>query len=261
MECTTGFRIDSPITPAQVKSAALPAENAHLRARLAQAGIDAERLMAEAGIQAVESDAAQRLQRLLLEEMHHRMKNTLAIIMGIVSQSLKNAATMDEGRLAVENRLIGLCRAQDLLMQANWSDSKLTDVIRVAVDPFDIQKEPKFKVEECALEIGAAAVLPLSLSLNELCTNAVKYGALSVATGRVAISLKVNDAAQRLNLGWIESGGPVVHEPARRSFGTRLVKVLAKQINGDVILRYEPDGFKYELDVPLATLHAHAAQR
>lgn len=217
-----------------------------------------EQLLGQSGTLAAESEAAQGLQRLLLEEMHHRMKNTLAVIMGIVSQSLKNASTLEEGRLAVESRLTGLCRAQDLLMQANWSDAKLTDVIHVAVDPFDREKEPKFEVDDSPIQIGAAAVLPLSLSLNELCTNAVKYGALSVATGRVAIGLTVDEAAQQFKLKWIETGGPIVHEPERRSFGTRLVKVLARQINSDVVLKYEPDGFRYELAIPLASLQAHA---
>jgi two-component sensor histidine kinase len=258
MKWTENLRLDAPLTPAHVSNGTVPSENTRLRARLVQAGLDAERLLAEAGMKEIESDAALRLQRLLLEELNHRMKNTLANVMSIVSQSLKNATSIEEGRLAVERRLIGLSRAQDVLMQTNWSNSKLVDVIRGAVEPFEVPDAPKFQVDDCSLEIGAHTVMPLSLSLNELCTNAVKYGALSNASGHVTIALQVNEAAQRLLLKWTETGGPVVREPARRSFGTRLVKVLAHQIDGNATFSYDPSGFKYELDVPLCSLQAHA---
>ena len=95
--------------------------------------------------------------------------------------------------------------------------------------------------------------------LNELCTNAVKYGALSNATGRIDITSTADDKAQRLKLRWTERGGPVVREPTRRSFGTRLINRLADQLHGDVRLRYEPEGVVYELDVPLAALQVRRA--
>ena len=95
--------------------------------------------------------------------------------------------------------------------------------------------------------------------LNELCTNAVKYGALSNITGRINITSIVDDKALRLKLTWTESGGPVVREPTRRGFGTRLINRLADQLHGNVRLRYEPDGVVYELDVPLAALQARRA--
>ena len=241
----------------RTSSDALLAENARLGSSLMQASIDAELLLTQAGIKSIESAAAQRLQRLLLEEMHHRMKNMLAIMLGIVSQSLKNATSVEEGRVAVESRVMGLCRAQDLLMQANWSDTNLMDVVRDATCSFDRQQSPKIRITGSPLDIRASAVLPLSLSISELCTNARKYGALSVETGKVAITVALDNSAERLNLRWVESGGPIVQEPTRRGLGTRLVKSLARQISGKVILAYEPEGFSYELDVPLASIHAH----
>jgi len=92
------------------------------------------------------------------------------------------------------------------------------------------------------------------MSLNELCTNATKYGALSNATGRIDITSRVDEIAQRFMLTWTEEGGPAVKEPTRTSFGTRLIDRLADQLHGNVRLRYEPTGLVYELDVPLATL-------
>jgi two-component sensor histidine kinase len=232
----------------------LEVENAGLRDLLTQAGVDAARLLAQAGIDATENETAKRLQRLLLEELHHRVKNTLATVIAITSQSLRTAETLEKGRLAVESRLMALGKAHDLMLQANWAGARLTDVVHAAIGPFDSRDEPRFVVQETAIEIGADAVLPLTMSLNELCTNAIKYGALSNATGRVEIKSAIDEKPQRFKLTWTESGGPPVREPTRHSFGTRLIHGLANQLHGDVRLRYEPNGLVYELNVPLPAL-------
>ena len=239
-----------------LKEDVLEAENAGLRELLTQAEIDAARLLAQAGIDATENEAAKRLQRLLLEELHHRVKNTLATVIAITSQSLRTAETLEQGRLAVESRLVALGRAHDLLLQTNWASAKLTDVIHAAIHPFDSDDVQRFAVQDSEIEIGPGAVLPLTMSLNELCTNAVKYGALSNTTGRVEITLAVDEETRRLKLLWTEDGGPAVQEPTRRSFGTRLIGRLADQLHGNVRLRYEPAGVVYELDVPLAALRS-----
>ena len=135
------------------------------------------------------------MQRLLLEELHHRVKNTLATVLAITSQSLRTADTLEQGRMAVESRLMALGRAHDLLLEANWSSAKLTDVIQAAIEPFDGREVRRFAVQETPVEIGAGAVLPLTMSLNELCTNAVKYGALSNSTGRVEIASSIDEKA------------------------------------------------------------------
>jgi len=201
-------------------------------------------------------EATKRFQNLLLQEMHHRVKNMLATVIAITSQSLQSAQTLEEGRLAVESRLVALGRAHDLLLASNRSGAKLSDVIHDATEPFDSHDVRRFVVQDAQIEIASEAILPLSMSLNELCTNAVKYGALSNATGRIDINSIVDDKTQRLKLTWIERGGPVVLEPSRRSFGTRLLNRLADQLHADVRLIYEPKGFVYELDVPLVDLQA-----
>ena len=128
----------------------------------------------------------------------------------------------------------------------------MADVIRAAIEPFESRGGARFAVHEIALEIGPGAVLPLTMSLNELCTNAVKYGALSNATGRIEIVPSIDE--KTLTLTWSESGGPVVQAPTRRSFGSRLIKRLAEQLHGDVLMKYEPAGLIYELKVPLSAL-------
>lgn len=229
----------------------LEVENAGLRELLAQAGIDAARLLAQAGVDATTSEAASRLQRLLLEELHHRVKNTLATVIAITSQSLRNAENVEEGRLAVESRLVALGRAHDLLLRSNWSSAILGQVIRTAIEPFESDYGRRFVIHDINVEVSAAVVLPLTMSLNELCTNAVKYGALSNVTGRIEIASVVDVKKQRLKMTWTETGGPRVQEPTRHSFGTKLIKRLADQIQGDVCLQYDPAGIVYQLDIPL----------
>jgi two-component sensor histidine kinase len=242
-----------------VKQDVLQVEIARLRELLAQAGLNSARLSAQAGLDATESEAARRLQRLLLEELHHRIKNTLATVIAITSQSLRNAESLEQGRLAVENRLLALGCAHDLLLQANWASAKLGDVVRAAVEPLEAHRVPRFAVQAPALDIGADAVLPLTMSLNELCTNAVKYGALSAAAGRISIALALDEHTQRFTLTWTETGGPVVRKPTRRGFGTRLIDRLADQLRGNGRLSYAPQGVVYELDLPLAALRGLAS--
>lgn len=237
----------------------LELENSDLRGLLRVAKRDSARLVAAAGIDATEQEGARRLQRLLFEELHHRMKNMLATVMAITSQSLRSAGNLDEAGEAIASRLTAMGRAQDLMLQANEAGAKLIDLVASAVEPFENREHPRFVVRSTLVEIGPTSVLPLTLILNELCTNAVKYGALSNATGRIEITSVVDEHAQLFSLRWTESGGPVVIEPTRRGFGTRLLGALAGQLHGEVQVRYEPAGIVYQLDSPLAVLRALAA--
>jgi two-component sensor histidine kinase len=234
----------------------LAAENAGLRELLAQAGIDAARLLAEAGIHEAENEAAKKLQRLLLEELHHRVKNTLSTVIAITSQSLRNAHSLEDGSTAVEFRLVALGRAHDLLLQSQTTGASLIDIIHAAIEPFDRNEDSRFTITGEPLEVGAAAVLSLSMSFNELCTNAVKHGALSNKTGRIEIASVVEGTPPRLKLTWTESGGPETSEPTRRSFGTKLIGRLASELHGTVTMTYAPGGLVYRLDMPQEALKA-----
>jgi len=97
-------------------------------------------------------------------------------------------------------------------------------------------------------------VIALAMTLNELCTNTTKFGALSVPAGRVEIAWTIDEKNERLHLTWTEKDGPEVHAPTRRSFGTRLIETLGKQLKGEVELAYAPKGFVYALDIPLSSL-------
>jgi two-component sensor histidine kinase len=234
----------------------LTTENDSLRLLLEQADIDAKALLAQAGIDAREREGAAKLQKLILEEMHHRIKNTLGIVSAIASQSLRTATSMERGQEAIEGRLLALGRAHDQLMQISWANASLVDTIRGAIEPFDARGVGRFAIDGPDIGITSAAVIALAMTLNELCTNTTKFGALSVPTGRVEITWSIDENAQRLLLTWTEKGGPAVEAPTRRSFGTRMMASLGQQLNGDVQLAYQPTGFIYTLDVPLISLTA-----
>src|SRR5665213_2264901 len=234
----------------------LSAENDSLRVLLEQAGIDAKLLLEQAGIDAKEREAADKLQKLILGELHHRIKNTLATVSAIASQSFRAATSIEHGQQAMEGRLVALGRAHDLLMQISWSNASLTHTLSGATEPYDSLGARRFHFNGPDIRITSGAVIALAMTLNELCTNTTKFGALSTAAGRVEISWTIDDEKQRLRLTWTERGGPPVQRPTRRSFGTRMMESLGQQLNGHVRLTYDPSGFVYFLDVPLSSIIA-----
>jgi two-component sensor histidine kinase len=240
------------------KTTDLTAENDSLRLLLEQAGIDAKALLAQAGIDAKQREAADRLQKLLLDELHHRIKNTLATVGAIAAQSLRTATSIEHGAEAIDGRLVALGRAHDLLMQVSWASASLLHTVRNAIEPYDGAAAGRVSIGGTDIAITSAAVISLALIFNELCTNTTKFGALSQPAGRVEISWAIDKETQRLRLTWIEKGGPTVQAPTRRGFGTRMMETLGQQLNGQVQLNYQAAGFSYSLDVPLISLSAKA---
>jgi two-component sensor histidine kinase len=223
--------------------------------RLEIENVDLRRLLAQAGIDAAEQKVMDQIQRLVLEELHHRVKNTLATVMAITSQSLRTAKNLEDGRQAIEHRLMALGRVHDLLLQTNWTSARLAAIVKAATDPFDRESGGRFIVQSSNIDVSPGAVLPLAMVLNELCTNAVKYGALSNATGHVEITATVDESQNMFRLRWVESGGPTVAMPAHRSFGSRLIEHgFVRQLNGEAELKFEPSGVACALDIPLAAL-------
>ena len=238
----------------------LAAENVSLRLLLAQAEINAQDLLAQAGIDAKEREAADKLQKLILEELHHRIKNTLATVSAIASQSLRNVPGAEHAQHAIEGRLMALGRAHDLLLQARWTSADLEKIVRGATEAFDNQDAPKFSIAGPDVRMTSGAVIAIAMTLNELCTNTTKFGALSVPAGRVDIAWAIDPETQRLHLTWTETNGPAIQAPAKRSFGSRLIETLGKQLKGDVYLTYQQTGFVYVFDVPLSSLTSAAYQ-
>ena len=153
--------------------------------------------------------------KLILEELHHRIKNTLATVGAIASQSLRNAPSTQHAQHAIEGRLLALGRAHDLLLQARWTGADLRKIVHGATEPFDNPDKPRFSIAGPDVQIASGAVIAIAMTLNELCTNTTKFGALSVPAGHVAISWAVDAPASRLHFTWKEKDGPVVTAPTR----------------------------------------------
>jgi two-component sensor histidine kinase/FixJ family two-component response regulator len=230
---------------------ALTTENDSLKLALEQAGIDAKALLVQAGIEAEERDAADKLQSLIHAELHHRIKNMLATVGAITDQSLRTATSMAHARSAIDGRFAALSRAHDLLTRSSWENATIDSTVRSAIEPFD-QGGGRFVISGDDIRITSSSVIAFAMTLNELCTNTTKFGALSRPGGEVHLSWRVK--GERVHLEWVESGGPPVTEPTRKGFGTRMITALGQQLKGRVALNYTPTGFTYTLDVPVEAL-------
>src|ERR1700686_3569229 len=144
----------------------LVAENVSLRLLLTQAKLSAETLLAQAGIDAREREASEKLQKLILEELHHRIKNTLATVSAIASQSLRNVQGAEHAQHAIEGRLLALGRAHDLLLQARWSSADLGKIVRGATEAFDNPDVPKFSIAGPDIRMASGAVIAVAITLN-----------------------------------------------------------------------------------------------
>ncbi len=175
----------------------------------------------------------------------------LATVGAITHQSLRTATSMAHASSAIDGRFVALGRAHDLLTRVSWENATIDSTIRSAIEPFD-QGGGRFIISGEDIGVTSSSVIAFAMTLNELCTNTTKFGALSVPAGQVRISWRVE--GERLHLEWVESGGPLVTEPTRKSFGTRMITSLGQQLKGQVALDYKPSGFVYTLNLPLEAL-------
>jgi two-component sensor histidine kinase len=191
------------------------------------------------------------LQRLLANELNHRVKNTLATVQSIVNQTLRSATDVESARTAVNARIVSLAGAHDLLTERSWVGADVADLVARAVAPF---VTGQIVVDGPSLDVSPSQALALSLALHELATNAAKYGALSRPEGRVELRWKVQD--DRLDLSWHESGGPPVAPPSRRGFGSRLIETaLSGDLDGQTRLEFAPEGLRCWITAALAEAH------
>lgn len=190
---------------------------------------------------------AERLQRLLMNELKHRVKNVLATVRAIATKTFRGEVHA-RARAAFDARLLALAKAHDLLTAERWSGAELSALVAEVLSPYDVAN---FEISGPQLRLPSEVVLPFSLALHELATNAAKYGALSVPSGRVDIRWDViGGESPRLTMAWTERGGPVVATPRRMGFGSRLIELLSTQMNGEVRINYPPTGVVCEISAP-----------
>ena len=180
------------------------------------------------------------------------MKNTLAIVQAIASQSLQYADSLDEFRANFQARVTALAYAHDLLTNSNWEGAHLCDIVDGAITPFRGDGSPRLSaVGDRTVRIAPQSAVILAVAFHELATNAAKHGALSNDVGQVAIgwTVSASPGGRALQVRWTETGGPPVSPPTRAGFGLRLIdKALSKQF-ANVRLDFAPEGLAYSLEV------------
>lgn len=226
--------------------------------RLETENLNLQQLLSRAGVRLAQYESAEKLHGVFLEEINHRLKNVIATASAIVDQSLKGASTIIEAREAVRGRFDILARTYDLLNHASTNGAKLSDVVATIITPFSRSRAHQFLLGDLNVEVSAAAVQPLALVFNELCTNAIKYGALSSEYGVVHVQQMMKGNVR--DLIWSETRGPAVSPPERTGFGTRLIDIMAKQLHGRANFKFEPSGVVCQLTIPVDVLQPQSLQ-
>ena len=209
-----------------------------------------------------ERKEAEERQRRLIDELNHRVKNTLATVQSLAMQTSHGTDTLVGFREAFEGRLIALSQAHDQLTRRHWRSAELRDIVASATTPYGGQSPERIEIEGESITIVPRVALTLALALHELSTNAAKYGALSVPEGRVAVRWRALPEAPKPQLlfEWREHGGPPVSNPSRRGFGTRfVVGSISSELQGTARLDFNADGLLCTMQIPLAAALAGEA--
>jgi two-component sensor histidine kinase len=210
------------------------------------------------GASTIARDASERrrseeLRSLLVDELNHRVKNTLATVQSIAAQSLKGISDVD-GRETFDARLVSLSRTHDLLARDSWESASLRDLLHQEIEPYQLEDGTRFVLTGPDFGLRPKAALALGLALHELATNAAKYGALSTPPGRVHVTWEIPKPSESgaLRLKWVESGGPPVQNTGHKGFGSVLIeRGLALELDAKVELDFNPKGLACTIEMPL----------
>jgi PAS domain S-box-containing protein len=191
----------------------------------------------------------------MIDELNHRVKNTLSTVQSIVSQALRNSSDPDVIRESIESRIFALSRSHDLLTRENWVGAGLLDLVNEALEPFGVAngRAERFTIDGKNTRLSPNVTLALGIAFHELGTNAVKYGAFSNDAGSVLISWKIEPSPEgnRLVLRWQEKNGPPVTPPTRSGLGLRVLeRGLPHELGGKVHLGFRADGLSYTIEFP-----------
>jgi two-component system CheB/CheR fusion protein len=196
-----------------------------------------------AGLDITERKRAEEHRQLLLNELNHRVKNTLAMVQSIAAQSFRRGKADTVGRETFEARLLALSRAHDVLTNESWEGANLDEIVAQAIAPYSGGHPSHFQVQGPQVRLSAKMALSIGMALHELATNAAKYGALSNDKGSVSIVWQTQSGGRELKLEWAETGGPAVTAPRHKGFGSRLIeRGLAQELGGETKIEYRPEG-------------------
>jgi PAS domain S-box-containing protein len=200
--------------------------------------------------------------RFLMRELSHRTKNVMAVVQAISWQTAQQSLDFEDFEQRFMQRLESLARSHDLLAKRDWRGVVLEDLVRAQLEPFLDSAKERLAAHGPPLLLMPEAAQDLGFALHELGTNASKYGALSVPTGKIEIGWSINDGAagaRHFHMTWRESGGPTVGPPVRKGFGSAVITaMLSRTFNGEAELDYRPEGLLWELTAPMGRLIAES---
>jgi PAS domain S-box-containing protein len=202
-----------------------------------------------------ERKEAEERQKLLIDELNHRVKNTLATVQSLATQTARGTHSPEDFRKAFEGRLIALSQAHDQLTRRHWKSADLRDIVEGATAPHLARSQDQIAIAGEPITVTPRVALTLALGLHELTTNATKYGALSAPAGRIEVAWRIERRPPRppaLRIEWRERGGPPVATPQQQGFGTRfIVGSVASELQGHARLDYDPEGLICTMEIPL----------
>lgn len=233
--------LERPFHPATLASAV----RAALRARRRQWEVEAH---------LAERQKTHERQALLIRELHHRVKNTLATVQGLLGATARSTKNVETFYQSFSDRIVSLGKTHTLLTEDYWQTAPLHDLLQNELGPYNVAGSRRIVLDGPSVELAADLAVPAGMAFHELTTNATKHGALSQANGRVTVtwSIAQGGAGRTLILDWVETGGPPVAVPERKGFGSTLLqRVLAQQCNAVVAIEYDPAGLRFHFEAPM----------
>jgi PAS domain S-box-containing protein len=200
-----------------------------------------------------ERKEAEERQKVMIDELNHRVKNTLATVQSLATQTARGTSSPEEFRQAFEGRLIAVSHAHDQLTRRHWRNADLRDIVTATTAPYLAPANEQIEIEGESITLTPRASLTLALAFHELTTNASKYGALSRPAGRIDVRWQIDASAkpERLRIEWRERGGPPVSPPERRGFGSRFIEgSVAAELHGTARIDFDPQGLRCTMDIP-----------
>lgn len=201
-------------------------------------------------------ERAEERQTLLTRELHHRVKNTLATVQAVAASTARSAKGLEQFQHAFSGRIASLARTHAILTEDERQAASLLDLLRMELARFAETSSRRVALEGPPVMLSSQVAIPLGMSIHELTSNSVKYGALSAERGSVTVAwdLQAEDGAPALHLNWLERGGPEVVAPSRQGYGARVLeRVLGGQVGATVAATYHPEGLEVTMTIPLGT--------
>jgi len=241
--------LERPFHPSVLVNAVRSALRARRRQREAEAYLE-------------ERKRSEEHQALLIRELHHRVKNTLATVLALLRATAGSAKTIDDFKKVFADRILALSRTHSLLVESSWRTAALADILRSELSPYDEDACKRVSLSGPEVELSADLAVPVGMAVHELTTNAAKYGALAVPEGRVEVTWDISEASgdRVLTLRWTERHGPPVEKPSRTGFGSKLIQqVLMHQCKAALRFDFDRDGLTFFLELPLPATPANPA--